>query len=67
VLLSADLIIVLLCVRYLRREIAADVGPQLRQINLKIETIESVIHLALATRYAELASSPSRPMANDPS
>ena len=55
-----------LCVRYLRREIAADVGPQLRQINLKIETIESVIHLALATRYAELASSPAKSMANDP-
>ena len=54
-----------LCVRYLRREIAADVGPQLRQINLKIETIESVIHLALATRYAELASSSTtRPVNN---
>jgi hypothetical protein len=56
-----------LCVRYLRREIAADVGPQLRQINLKIETIESVIHLALATRYAELATAPTKRMANDPS
>jgi len=46
-----------LCVRYLRREIAADVGPQLRQINLKIETLESVLNLALVSRYAELAAS----------
>jgi hypothetical protein len=56
-----------LCVRYLRREIAADVGPQLRQINLKIETIESVIHLALATRYAELTSSSATRTVNNPS
>jgi hypothetical protein len=47
-----------LCVRYLRREIAANVGPQLRQLNLKIETIESVLNLALLTRHTELASLP---------
>ena len=48
-----------LCVRYLRREIAADIGPQLRQLNLKMETLESVINLALATRYAELSAASS--------
>jgi hypothetical protein len=48
-----------LCVRYLRREIAANVGPQLRQLNLKIETLESVLNLALVSRYAELTASSS--------
>jgi hypothetical protein len=43
-----------LCARYLRREIAANVGPQLRQLNLKIETLESVLNLALVTRHTEL-------------
>lgn len=52
------------CVRYLRREIAADVGPQLRQINLRIETLESVLNLALVNRYAELAVPSMR--VNDP-
>ncbi len=46
------------CVRYLRREIAADLGPQLRQLNRKVETLESVINLALFNRYAELSASP---------
>lgn len=44
------------CVRYLRREIAANVGPQLRQLNFKIEALESVLNLALVTRHTELVS-----------
>lgn len=43
-----------LCVRFLRHEISANVGPQLRQLNLKVETLESVLNLALATRHTEL-------------
>lgn len=54
-----------LCVRYLRREIAANVGPQLRQLNVKIETLESVLNLALVTRHAELASLSSGVMRSD--
>jgi len=46
------------CVRYLRREIAANVGPQLRQLNLKVETLESVLNLALVTRHTELTCLP---------
>jgi ABC-type lipoprotein release transport system permease subunit len=42
-----------LCVHHLRREIAANVGPQLRQLSLKIETLESVLNLALITRQGE--------------
>ena len=44
------------CVRYLRREMSANVGPQLRQLNYKIEALESVLNLALLTRHSELAS-----------
>jgi ABC-type lipoprotein release transport system permease subunit len=54
-----------LCVQYLRREIAANVGPQLQQLNLKIETLESVLNLALATRQTELASYAAAPARNE--
>ena len=53
------------CVRYLRREIAANVGPQLRQLNYKIEALESVLNLALVTRHAELTSLTSASARND--
>jgi hypothetical protein len=53
------------CVRYLRREIAANVGPQLRQLNYKIEALESVLNLALATQHAELTSLTTAPTRSD--
>jgi hypothetical protein len=45
------------CVRYLRREIAADVGPALKRVELQLETIETQLNLAIMTRYADFASS----------
>lgn len=54
-----------LCVRFLRREISANVGPQLRQLNLKIESLESVLHLALATRHTELPTFAAASARND--
>jgi hypothetical protein len=54
-----------LCVRYLRREIAANVGPQLRQLNVRFETLESVLNLALVTRQMELTSLPPVAMRSD--
>jgi hypothetical protein len=45
-----------LCVRYLRHEIAADIGPRLRRIQLQLDNLESAVNLALITRYAEIAS-----------
>jgi ABC-type lipoprotein release transport system permease subunit len=54
-----------LCVGFLRREIAANVGPQIRQLNLKVETLESVLSLALATRHAELTSAAAAPPRTD--
>ena len=49
-----------LCVRYLRHEIAADVGPQLRRLRLQLDNLEAAVNLALVTRYAELSAGPLR-------
>jgi hypothetical protein len=45
-----------LCVRYLRHEIAADIGPRLRRLQMQLDSLESAINLVLITRYAELGS-----------
>jgi len=49
-----------LCVRYLRREVAADIGPRLRRIQLQLDNLESAVNLALLTRYAEISARPHR-------
>jgi hypothetical protein len=41
-----------LCVRYLRQEIAANVGPRLRRIQLQLDSLQAEINLAL-TRIRE--------------
>ena len=46
-----------LCVRYLRREIAADIGPKLKQMQLQLDNIQAELTLANATRHAELTAS----------
>jgi len=43
-----------LCVRYLRHEIAADICPRLRRLQLQLDNLESAVNLVLVTRYAEL-------------
>ncbi len=45
-----------LCVRYLRREIAADLGPRLKRIQLQLDNLETQLNLAIMTRYTELSS-----------
>ena len=63
-----------LCVYYLRSAIADDIGPklqrmhadidpQLRRMQNQLDLIESVVNLALASRYAEVSSIPPRPPA----
>jgi hypothetical protein len=44
------------CVRYLRREIAADIGPKLKRVQLQLDNIETQLNLAIMTRYAELST-----------
>lgn len=49
-----------LCVRYLRREIADDIGPKLRRMQVQLDNIEAELNLAITTRLADLsARSPS--------
>jgi len=44
-----------LCVRYLRHEIAADIGPALRRVQTQLDNLDTEINLALATRLADLS------------
>jgi hypothetical protein len=50
----------MLCVRYLRSEISADIGPQLRRIRLQLDSLEAAVNLALMTRYADCSAYPPR-------
>jgi hypothetical protein len=45
----------MLCIRYLRREVAADIGPRLKRIETQLENLEAATNLALMTQYAELS------------
>jgi hypothetical protein len=45
----------LTCIRYLRREIAADIGPRLRRIEIQLDNLETALNLAMVTRYADIA------------
>jgi hypothetical protein len=53
--LSGLLIGALLCIRFIRQEIAADIGPRLRRIQLQLETLEAELGLAIGSRYSELS------------
>jgi hypothetical protein len=44
-----------LCVRYLRQEIASDIGPRLKRVQIQLENLDAEINLALATRLADLS------------
>jgi len=44
------------CVRYLRQEIAADIGPQLRCMQGNLDNLRAALNLALMTRYADLSA-----------
>jgi hypothetical protein len=50
------------CVRYLRREIAGDIGPRLRRMQLQLDNLEAEIHLAIATGLTDM----SRRLSQDP-
>ncbi len=44
-----------LCVGYLRREIADDIGPKLKRMQFQLDNIEAELNLAITTRHAELS------------
>jgi len=43
------------CVRYLRQEIAGNIGPRLRRMQLQLDNLEAEINLAMTTRLVELS------------
>jgi hypothetical protein len=43
-----------LCVSYLRKEIAADIGPRLKRIEFQLDNLEAAVNLAVTTRQKEL-------------
>lgn len=43
------------CIRYLRHEVAADIGPTLRRMKAQLDNLETAVNLALVTRHAELS------------
>ncbi len=45
----------LLCIRFIRQEVAADIGPRLRKIQFQLDALGTEMNLALGTRYAELS------------
>ena len=49
-----------ICVRYLRQEVAGEIGPKLRRMQLQLDNLETAINLALVTRHTELGGGPPR-------
>jgi hypothetical protein len=45
-----------LCVGYLRHEIAAEVGPALKRVQLQLDNLETQLNVAIMARYTELCS-----------
>ena len=40
---------------YLRREVAADIEPRPRRIQVQLDNLETALNLAVVTRYADMA------------
>jgi hypothetical protein len=53
-LLTGLLIGAVACARYLRQEIAANIGPRLRRIELQLDTLQAEFNLATEARLAAL-------------
>ena len=43
------------CIRYLRRELSADIGPKLKRMQAQLDSLEAALNLAVLSRYAELS------------
>jgi hypothetical protein len=54
------------CVRYLRQEIAASIGPTLRAMLVQLNNLESVLNLVIATQQAEISRYGERRQAQRP-
>jgi uncharacterized membrane-anchored protein YhcB (DUF1043 family) len=43
------------CARYLRQEIAANIGPRLKRIELQLDSLQAEVTLATTTHIADLS------------
>lgn len=43
------------CIRYLRQELSAEIGPKLRQVQAQLDSLETALNLAVLSRYTELS------------
>ncbi|MGZ4432140.1 MAG: hypothetical protein ACXVW7_00680 [Trebonia sp.] len=43
------------CIRYLRRELSAEIGPRLRRMQAQLDSLEAALNLAVLSHYAELS------------
>lgn len=43
----------LLCIRFIRQEVAGDIGPRLRAIQSHLDALEVDVGLAIGTRYTD--------------
>lgn len=57
----------LLCIRFIRQEVAADIGPRLRRIQFQLDALEAEMGLVIGTRYADLSGYFSQKPADTPS
>lgn len=56
----------MVCVRYLRHEVAANIGPSMRRMRSQLDNLETAVNLALVTRYAELSRRLPQDRSEDP-
>lgn len=54
-----------LCVRYLRQELTARIGPTMDLLLLKLDNVDSAVNVALANWHAELHNHPQPPREHD--
>lgn len=43
------------CIRYLRQELSAEIGPKLKQVQAQLDSLEAALNLAVLSRYTELS------------
>jgi hypothetical protein len=46
----------LLCIRFIRQEVAGDIGPRLRRIQIQLDALEAEVGLVIGTRYADVTA-----------
>lgn len=46
----------MLCIRFIRQEVAGDIGPRLRRIQVQLDALEAEVGLVIGTRYAEVSA-----------